>query len=231
MWYAVFALPLFFLLPSLTSTSAPLREAVVKGCRELMHTIKKLPQEKNIMFFLIARMIYADGLNTLFIFGGIYAAGTYGLSFEEVLLFGITMNIAAGLGAVCLAWMDDWVGSKITISISLVFLVILGIPVLTLHDKYYFWIVALLLCLFVGPAQSASRSLMVRLITNKETATEMFGLYALSGRITAFVGPWLLGMITLASNSQRMGMATILVFFAVGGILLIPVKLPPETYE
>jgi UMF1 family MFS transporter len=229
MWYALFSLPLFFLVPKLSSTSAPLREAIVKGGLELIRTIKKLPQEKNILFFLIARMIYADGLNTLFIFGGIYAAGTYGLSFEEVLLFGITMNIAAGLGAVCLAWMDDWVGSKVTISISLVFLIILGIPVLTLHDKYQFWIAALLLCLFVGPAQSASRSLMVRLISNKETATEMFGLYALSGRITAFVGPWLLGMITVAFNSQRMGMATELVFFAIGGILLIPVKLPLET--
>ena len=93
-----------------------------------------------------------------------------------------------------------------------------------MHDKYWFWAVALLLCIFVGPVQSASRSLMVRLIAHKTSSTEMFGLYALSGKITAFIGPWVLGWVTLASGSQRVGMATVLVFFFVGALLLLPVK-------
>ena len=226
LWYAIFSLPLFFLVPNISSTTRPMSTAIRLGWKELIATIKKLPKEKNILLYLISHMIYTDGLNTLFIFGGIYAAGTYGLSFEEVLLFGITMNITAGLGAILLAWMDDLIGSKATVVVSLIFLTLLGIPLLFLHHKMAFWAVALLLCLFVGPVQSASRSLMVRLIAHKETATEMFGLYALSGRITAFVGPWLLGVMTLLFNSQRVGMATILVFFALGAILLLPVKVP-----
>ena len=91
-------------------------------------------------------MIYTDGLNTLFIFGGIYAAGTYKLSFEEVLLFGITMNITAGIGAIVLGWMDDYLGSKQTIIVSLVFLIVLGVPLLFLHHKMAFWMVALCGC-------------------------------------------------------------------------------------
>ena len=79
--------------------------------------------------------------------------------------------------------------------------------------------------MFVGPVQSASRSLMVRLIDAKKMSTEMFGLYALSGKITAFIGPWLLGLMTLTFHSQRVGMATILVFFALGALLLVPVKI------
>lgn len=226
-WYAVFSLPLFFLVPNISSTSRPMSIAVREGWKELISTLKKLPSEKNIFLYLISHMIYADGLNTLFIFGGIYAAGTYGLSFEEVLLFGITMNITAGVGAIVLAWMDDFMGSKITVIVSLTFMILFGVPLLFLHDKTTFWIVALFLCLFVGPVQSASRSLMVRLIASKDTSTEMFGLYALSGKITAFIGPWLLGFMTMTFGSQRVGMATIMVFFAIGALLLIPVKVTP----
>ncbi len=223
-WYFVFALPLFFLSPKITSNSEPMSKAIRLGWKELMSTLRKLPKEKNILIYLISHMIYTDGLNTLFAFGGIYAAGTFGLTFEEVLLFGITMNITAGIGAISLGWLDDFFGSKLTIFISLIFLTILGIPLLFVHDKYVFWGVALLLCIFVGPVQSASRSLMVRLMEEKTTSTEMFGLYALSGKITAFVGPWLLGLMTLTFDSQRVGMGTVLVFFAVGALLLIPVR-------
>lgn len=224
MWFSLFAIPFFFFVPALHTSSRPMKEAINLGCKELWQTIKKLPSEKNIFLYLISHMIYTDGLNTLFVFGGIYAAGTYGLSFEEVLLFGISMNITAGLGAILLAWMDDWIGSKATVMFSLICLTILGIPLLFLHHKSAFWTVALVLCLFVGPVQSASRSLMVRLIGDKTFSTEMFGLYALSGRITSFIGPWLLGMMTLTFGSQRVGMATIIVFFAIGAILLVPVK-------
>jgi MFS transporter, UMF1 family len=224
LWYALFSLPLFFLVPPIHATSNPLPQAIRAGWHELMTTIKKLPREKNILLYLISHMIYTDGLNTLFAFGGIYAAGTYGLSFEEVLLLGITMNITAGIGAISLGWMDDYLGSKLTVMVSLFFLTILGIPLLFLHNKYLFWAVALLLCIFVGPVQSASRSLMVRLISTKEASAEMFGLYALSGKITAFIGPWSLGLMTLFFGSQRVGMATVLVFFVVGGLLLLPVR-------
>jgi UMF1 family MFS transporter len=231
LWFALFSLPLFFLLPPLSSFAKPLPIAIRDGLKELGTTLKKLPKEKNILLYLFSHMIYTDGLNTLFAFGGIYAAGTYGLSFEQVLLFGITMNITAGLGAISLGWMDDYLGSKATVIVSLFFLIVFGVPILFLHDKYIFWGVALLLCIFVGPVQAASRSLMVRLIAGKNTSAEMFGLYALSGRITAFIGPWLLGMMTLSFGSQRVGMATVLVFFAIGGLLLLPVRVDKELNE
>lgn len=224
LWFAIFSLPLFIFVPEIQTKTVSITHAIRAGCRELFNTFKKIPQEKNIFLYLFSHMIYADGLNTLFAFGGIYAAGTYGLTFQEVLIFGITMNTAAGLGAIALAWMDDYFGSKLTVIVSLVFLTLLGIPILFLHDKYIFWAFALFLSLFVGPVQSASRSLMIKLIAHKETSTEIFGLYALSGKITAFIGPWLLGLMTVYFGSQRVGMATVLVFFGLGAILLLPVK-------
>lgn len=224
LWYFLFSLPLFFCVSNIHTKSRPLLTAIRQGCHELISTLKKLPQERNIFLYLIAHMVYTDGLNTLFVFGGIYAAGTYGLSFEEVLVFGITMNITAGIGAILLGWLDDWLGSRATIILSLACLSVFGIPILFLHQKYIFWAVALFLCIFVGPVQSASRSLMVRLLHNKSSA-EMFGLYSLSGKITAFIGPWILGMVTVLFESQRAGMATVLVFFAVGALLMLPVKI------
>lgn len=227
-WYAIFSLPMFFLVPEMPTKINSLSHAIKAGSRELLSTLKKMPQEKNILLYLFSHMIYADGLNTLFAFGGIYAAGTYGLSFKEVLLFGITMNTAAGLGALLLSWMDDAFGSKPTVLVSLFFLTLLGLPILFLHSKHLFWIFALFLSLFVGPVQSASRSLMIKLIAHKEMATEIFGLYALSGKITAFIGPWLLGVMTMYFGSQRVGMATVLVFFAIGGVMLLVVKVPHD---
>lgn len=223
-WYLLFSLPFFFVAHDIPSATHPLPTAIRSGWRELMRTLRKLPSEKNILLYLIAHMIYTDGLNTLFAFGGIYAAGTYGLSFEEVLVFGITMNITAGMGAIALGWLDDYLGSKATVIISLICLTCLGVPLLFMHNKYMFWGMALLLCVFVGPVQSASRSLMVHLIGDKEMSAEMFGLYALSGKITAFIGPWLLGLLTITFASQRVGMSVVMVFFALGALLMLPVK-------
>lgn len=227
-WYALFSFPFFYLIPDIPAKERPLSTAISLGWGELISTLKKLPHNKDISLYLIAHMIYTDGLNTLFIFGGIYAVGTYGLSYEEVLVFGITMNIMAGIGAILLGWMDDFIGSKPTIIASLLCLILFGIPILFLHNKWLFWASALLLCVFVGPVQSASRSLMVRLM-DKKLSAEMFGLYSLSGKMTSFIGPWILGMTTLAFESQRVGMATILLFFLIGGLLMLLVNVHSPT--
>ena len=224
LWYAVFSLPFFIFIPEMSSSRQRIKKAIFAGWKDLLATLKRLPREKNILRYLIAHMVYTDGLNTLFAFGGIYAAGTYHLDFTQILIFGITMNIAAGTGAIGLAWLDDYLGSKPTILLSLICLMLAGVPILFLHDKYLFWGFAMLLCLFVGPTQAASRSLMARLIPEKNMQAEMFGLYALSGKVTAFIGPWLLGWATLAFQSQRVGVATIFIFFLVGALLLLGVK-------
>lgn len=222
-WLGLFSIPLFLFVPELPSSDCSMHEAIRLGFRELFSTLKSLPQQKNLFLYLIAHLIYVDGLNTVFAFGGIYAAGTFGMDLQHVIIFGITLNISAGIGAITLAWMDDYLGSKPTILISLIGMILVSIPLLVTHSRTLFWVTALLLAIFVGPVQSASRSLMARL-SPPDKSTEMFGLYALSGRITAFIGPWLLGIVTLHFNSQRAGMATVLIFFVVGGLMMGKVK-------
>ncbi len=226
LWFAVFALPLFLLTPDRPAMRIGPGRAVREGIRSLLATLRAVRAHRNIAWFLAARLLYVDGMNTMFAFGGIYAAGTFGMSIEEIIQFGIALNVTAGLGAAAFAWIDDLIGSKRTVQIALIGLLALGIPLLLVESKTAFWIVALPLGIFMGPAQAASRSMMVHLAP-AELRTEMFGLFAFSGKITAFLGPAVLAWVTLAFDSQRAGMTTIVVFLAVGFLILCRVR-PPE---
>ena len=222
-WLAVFSVPFFLFTPDMPAAGLSIAEAVRRGVTTLIGTFRQIREHRQIAVFLVARMIYTDGLNTLFSVGGIYAAVTFGMDFTELLIFGIAMNMTAGIGAFAFGWIDDWIGAKRTILISVSALTVLGAMLLVVETKTLFWVFAMPLGLFFGPAQSASRSLMARMAPPRLT-TEMFGLYALSGKATAFVGPAVFGWVTAIAASQRAGLATILVFFVVGMALLLFVR-------
>jgi UMF1 family MFS transporter len=171
-------------------------------------------------WFLLAQMIYADGLTTLFAFGGIYAAGTFGMELPEVITFGVALNVTAGAGAFAFAWLDDRLGARWTIASALSALIALSAALLLIESKAWFWGLGLLLGAFFGPVQAASRSMVARLAP-PEHRGQMFGLLALSGRVTAFAGPALLAWATAAAGSQRAGMATILLFLLAGLVILL----------
>lgn len=227
LWFALFATPLFVFVPDRPRVRVAPARAAAEGLRQLAATLRRLPGHGPILRFLIARMIYIDGLNTLFAFGGIYAAGTFGMSVSEVIMFGIALNLTAGLGAAAFAWIDDWIGAKRTIVIALVALTGLGAAILLVHSKAWFWGLALVLGVFFGPAQAASRSFLARAAPPALRA-EMFGLFAFSGKATAFIGPAVLGWVADWAQSQRAGMATVLVFFVVGLALLWSLEEPPS---
>ncbi|MFO1047249.1 MAG: MFS transporter [Geminicoccaceae bacterium] len=227
-WFLLFSLPLFLITPDRAGQARPVADSVRHGLATLVATLKDVRGNANIARFLLARLVYNDGLNTLFAFGGIYAAGTFGMTLNEVLLFGIALNVTAGLGAFGFAFLDDRIGSKPTIMIAICGLFVAGTVALLAEDKATFWIVALAIGIFVGPAQSASRTLMARLAP-ADQRTEMFGIYALTGKVTAFIGPFLFGTATAWFQSQRAGMATILVMFVVGGLLLMRVREPARS--
>lgn len=224
-WLLVFTLPLVLLVPDRPATPLGPIAAVVHGLARLRGGLALLRGDRPLALFLVARLVYNDGLNTLFSFGGIYAAGTFGMAIDEVILFGVVLNVTAGVGAWLLAALDDRLGSKPTILIALAGLTVFGALALLATDKATFWAAGTCLGLFVGPTQAASRTLMARL-TPPDRRAELFGFYALTGKITAFVGPALLAGATLLFASQRGGMAVILLFFVIGGLLLLLVREP-----
>jgi UMF1 family MFS transporter len=229
-WFLLFSLPLFLLTPDAPRTGKPLGRAVVDGMRQLGSSIRQVRRYMHIVRFLIARMFYIDGLATVFAFGGIYAAESFGMGSGEVIAFGIALNVVGGLGAFCFAWIDDLIGGRNTILLSLLGLALPAAVILFVGSPILFWIFALLLGVFVGPVQAASRSYLAR-IAPSGLENEVFGLFALSGKATAFLGPLLVALLTRWSGSQRVGMSTVLIFFAAGFLLMLTVPTAKEAKE
>jgi UMF1 family MFS transporter len=231
-WLAMFCLPLFFWTPDPVGRGLSATAAVREGIIVLGRTLRAVPRHGHLARFLLARMIFTDGLNTLFAFGGIYAAGTFGMGVVQVLTFGLVLNATAGAGAFAFGWIDDRIGAKPTMLIGLGAITALGVPLLLVETTLWFWILGSALGIFIGPVQSASRSMMARM-TPPGMETEMFGLFALSGKATAFVGPWLVGLVALSYGSQRIALATVIPFLVIGGLLLLTVREPdkPERFN
>lgn len=219
-WYLAFALPLFFFVPE--QRAGKVTVDVGGTFRALGATIRSLGRYREVVKFLLARLIFNDGLVTVFAFGGIYAAGTFGMSLSEVILFGIALNVASGLGALAFGYLDDRIGGKKTIMLTLVALSLATALAVWAPDRTWLWIAGMAIGLFVGPNQSASRSLMGRFVPERHQA-EFFGFFQFSGKATSFLGPILLGTVTQLAGSQRAGVATVLAFFIVGGVLLATV--------
>ena len=222
LWVAAFAWPAAVFIPDRTDAQ-PWRATIRTSLIELRTTLRDAIRNRNLLSLLVARMLFMDGLVTLFAFGGIYAAGEFAFSAQDVLIFGIGLNITAGLGVFAFAFIEDRIGAKTTVLASLTALVALALPLLLVKDPAWFWALGLALGLFVGPAQAASRSLMAHMAPPDARAA-WFGLFALSGRVTAFLGPAALALATTTFQSQRAGMAVILILLAAGALALIPLR-------
>jgi UMF1 family MFS transporter len=219
-WFGLFAWPLFVYTPDRSARSVGLVAATSQGLRRLRQTVGELAARPVMLRFLLAHMLYADGLATLFTFGGVFLAGTFGMGLAEIIGFGVVLNVAAGLGAFLFGWVDDRIGSRRTIIVALLGLIAGSIAAVTAQSRPWLWIAGCVLGFFVGPAQAASRSLMARLAP-ADQRTEHFGLFALSGKATAFASPFLVAVVTDITGSQRLGLATI-IGFLVAGLVLLP---------
>ncbi|SQG63663.1 major facilitator superfamily permease [Corynebacterium renale] len=220
-WFLLAALPLFFKAPPAPKTGEQLSWA--GSYKKLWATIRHLwISDRNTAYFLIASAVFRDGLAGVFTYGAILAVAVYGLDNSDVLLFGVAANVVAAAGAAAGGWLDDRIGPKPVIMGSLVAMIVVAGVLLFGEGPTIFWIFGLLLCLFVGPAQSASRSFLARL-TDEQHSGEIFGLYATTGRAVSWLAP-LMFMIFTAIGGDRLGIVGIAVVLAAGAFLLVPVK-------
>ena len=243
-WFVVFALPMFLVTPDYPAKRA-IGEALREGLIELKQTLLELPKQKSMAAFLFANMIYTDGLVSLFAFGGIYAAGTFGWNTIQIGTFGIILAVAGTFGAWLGGKLDDKLGPKRVITGSMLILLLSITAILLVgKDSILFIKVAapmpgsalfaapaeraylVLGCLIGaagGPLQAASRTLLIRMAP-KERIAQYFGLFALTGKVTSFIGPLLIGIVTAMTESQKAGMAVLVLFFVAGLLLLARVR-------
>lgn len=245
-WFALFVIPFFLFVPDVRLAATPSAEHKRGAFSELWDTIRSLPSHRDMLFFLVARMIYSDGLSAIFAFGGIYGTAVFGWGALELGLFGIALTLTGVFGAVIGGFIDDRVGSKAVILVSLAILIVGALGILSVDKTHVLYSVevapkaagssafsstgervflafAILVGLVAAPVQSASRALLARLAP-PEKVTQYFGLFAFSGKVTAFMAPLMVATVTLATGDQRLGMASIVLFLILGMLLMLPVR-------
>lgn len=241
LWFLIFVIPLFLFTPD-GKRGKKFLPAIRHGFRSLAGTFREARKHRDLGYFLLANMIYTDGLLALFAFGGIYGAGTLGWGTMQLGLFGILLTLTGTFGAYFGGRLDDRIGAKTVVLGSLVVLVFCCIAILSVsRDSILFFIsveppqpgaglfssvperlylfLGALIGIVAGPVQAASRTLLVRL-SPEEKLAQFFGLFALSGKITSFIGPFLVATVTAVTMSQKAGISVLVAFFLVGGALL-----------
>ncbi|WP_325048769.1 MFS transporter [Tessaracoccus antarcticus] len=238
-WTAIFTIPIFLALRDQPRPEPVPRLGVRKAYGALFTTLRRIHRSSpDTIRFLIASALFRDGLAGVFTFGAILARGTFDFTYGEIIIFGIVANVAAGVSTMLFGLLDDRIGPKKVIMISLVALVVLGSAIFVLHDggKQVFWVCGLAMTLFVGPAQSASRSFLARAIPAGK-AGEIFGLYATTGRAVSFLAPLafggaiLLGKLTGTGDAQYFGILGIVLVLLIGLAAMIPVKEKGHSFE
>lgn len=225
-WFGVFALPVLFRVPEIQPNGAASTEGVVDAYRRLLATIRDLwRRDRNAVYFLVSSAVFRDGLAGVFTFGAILAVTVYGLTAGDVLIFGVAANVAAAAGAVLGGLLDDKLGPKPIIIFSLVLMIASAGVLYFVEGPQMFWIFGLILCLFVGPAQSAARSFLSR-VAPEGTEGQLFGLYVTTGRAVSWLSPVFFGLFVTVGGADRYGILGIGLVLLVGALLLIPVVDP-----
>ncbi|MDP9839233.1 UMF1 family MFS transporter [Neorhizobium huautlense] len=251
-WYLVFILPMFLFTPD-AAKGLPLRQAIASGLGQLRGTIDELKHRPHLLRFLIARMLYQDGVNGLLILGGAFAAGMFGWATIEIGIYGIILNVVAVFSCIAAGWVDRAIGSKTVVIISLTLLLTATVGIIstspgnvffgllslstedsgglfgTAAEKAYI-LFGMLIGIAFGPVQASSRSYMARSVSLSE-AGRYFGIYALSGRATSFLATLFFSIATYATGSAHIGMATLIIFLSVGLVLLITTPEPTTRPE
>ncbi|MDB4859693.1 MFS transporter [Candidatus Marinimicrobia bacterium] len=225
-WFAVFSIPTFLFVNSNERIVKLSNNIISNSFKEIKNTFNQIRNYKQVIRFLLARVVYNDAIITVIAFGGPYAYTQFGFDMDtngKLMIFGIVLNIFAGIGAFLFGFLDDYLGGKKTIQITnfgfIVALLIAFIAPVLENGEFYFWIAGGLIGIFMGPNQAASRSLMGRLIPeNKEN--EFYGFFAFSGKATAFLGPLLFTIVVTLTGDIRLSLLMLAVLFFIGMLML-----------
>lgn len=232
-WFLISAIPALLKVPEIPQQVAEgaRPKGIIGAYKDLFHQVRLLwHRDRNAVFFLIAAAVFRDGLAGVFTFGAILAVTVYGLSAGDVLLFGVAANVISALGALLGGILDDKIGPKPIIIVSLSIMIVDVVVLYFVDGPQNFWIFGLILCAFVGPAQSASRSFLTRLSPDGQEG-QLFGLYATTGRAVSWMAPALFGIFVAVTGEDRAGIWGIGLLLLLGMGLLLMVKSPGEVEQ
>ena len=225
-WFAIFSIPTFLYVKSTKQKVKKTEKLLLSSFNSIKQTFYEIKKYKEITRFLVARLVYNDAIITVIAFGGPYAYTQFGFDMDtngKLMIFGIVLNVFAGIGAFLLGFLDDYIGGKKTVQITnfgfIIALLIAFIAPILENGESYFWLSGIFVGIFMGPNQAASRSLMGRMIP-KHKENEFYGFFAFSGKATAFLGPLLFALVIDYTGNMRWSMLMLALMFFVGMIIL-----------
>jgi len=245
----IFTVPLLIWTPDRAPTRASWYDATVQGFRSVAKTVRSLKHYRNVATYLFARLFFNDGMTALLTFGGVYAAGVFHWGALAMMAFGIALSVFAVIGGIFGGWLDDVLGSKPALFVSVGGTVIFGLMSILMGPDRILWFIPydvhappvidlpffrtwpelifvgimLAVAVCVTASYANARTMMAR-IAPIERMTEFFGLFSLSGQSTSFLATLSVGWLTTLTHSQRGGMLGITLFLVVGLIGMFWVK-------
>lgn len=230
-WFVVFAMPLLLTAHTFAPVGEPETQklGVLSSYRQLWSDLKvEWRRDRNLVYYLVVSAVFRDGLAGVFAFGAVLGVSVYGISQADVLIFGVIASTLAAAGAVIGGHVDDRIGGKPVIIVSLSALIVVCVSLMSLSGPVAFWVCGLLLALFVGPTQSAARTLLLRMAGQSKEGVA-FGLYTMTGRAVAFLAPWLFFVFVDWFHADRAGLGGLIAVLASGLIGLLLVRVPNHT--
>lgn len=253
-WLLLFSLPLMLWTPDAPSTGVPLKRAIGEGMQQLITTVRRARELKNVTLFLLARMIYTDGKVAILAYSGIYATGTFHWDLVATLLFAVSLSPLSITGGLVGGWLNDRIGTKRALQLAIVICIacligalscdrthalfmsydpattepLWNLPYFRTVPELTFIVFIMLMGSGITAAFGISRTLMAQ-IAPLSMLNQFFGLYALSGTATGFLGHAIVGLFTYWFASQRAGFAAPLILLLFGLYLLRPVRVERAT--
>jgi UMF1 family MFS transporter len=221
-WFLVFALPSFFWLreskPQGESRSWAAHAAA--GFRRVGQTLSHLRQYRETAKYILASLLFTDGITTVVTFAGIYATTTIGFSNQELVMLFLILNVVALPASLVAGYLADWIGPKRTIILTLILWMAVVVTGCLAATKTMFWVMAFGAAIGMGSTQAVGRSFMAQ-ISPPERQSEFFGFYVLSGKFASMFGPLVFGSISHWSGNQRLAVLSLLPFFLAGLVLML----------
>jgi UMF1 family MFS transporter len=218
-FFAIFSLPAFLFLPGDARGDVTSVQAGTRGAEQAWKTIRELWRRKEPRKFLLAYLLYEDGVNTVIVFSSIFAATTLHFGTGELVGLYITVQVTALIGAFVLAKPTDTWGPKKVVMLSLVLWVLVAVTAYFVQIKPQFWAVACIAGLGLGTVQAGTRAFYTQFVP-KGSEAEYFGVYSLVGKSSAILGPLVFGAVSSTFGSQRPAILSVAAFFIIGLILL-----------
>ena len=248
-WAVLFCLPLFFFTPDSPGTSRTMGQAISHGIGSLVQTIRKIRNYRNVATFLVARVLFYEGFIVLMLFTGVFASGILKWTSTMLIVQGLANSVAAAIAGFFAGWLDTRIGSRAatiffvigclvanlvlcSVTTEMVFFVHIdplasatGGLFPSLPDKV-FLVTQCSIAFVVTGGLATGRSLMAK-ISPQSMLNEFFGLFAMSGTATSFIGPAVIGVLTLVFQSQRVGVGVGLFFLVAGLLVMFKVREEP----